>query len=189
MIGVDEAGRGSWAGPLLAVAVRLRTDWSERGLADSKQLSPLRRIRLAEALSASGEDIAYGWVDPQEIDRHGLSWAQVKAMQQAVEQLKPLAGEPIIVDGSINYLAEIYSRSRAVVKADGKYPAVMAASILAKVVRDKRMTELDRQYPQYGFAAHKGYGTAAHRASLLADGPCACHRHSYRPVRELSTKL
>ena len=188
MVGVDETGRGSWAGPLLAVAVRLRTSWSGRGLADSKRLRPSRRTELAAALAAAGEDIAFGWIEAGEIDRRGLSWAQMAAMQRAVEQLHPVSGEEIIVDGSVNYLAKIYDASRAVVQADAQYPAVMAASILAKVARDARMAELDRRYPQYGFATHKGYGTAAHQAALIARGPCACHRRSYKPVRALATR-
>lgn len=187
MIGVDEAGRGSWAGPLLAAAVRLRSDWTGRGLDDSKLLNPKRREELAELLTA-GEDFALGEASIEEINAHGLSWAQTAAMERAVAQLRPVSGEEIVVDGSVNYLAQVYVASRAVVKADRKYQAVMAASILAKVNRDRQMAGFGRRWSQYGFEFHKGYGTKAHRKALAAHGPCGLHRCNYRPIRELLTK-
>ena len=187
MIGVDEAGRGSWAGPLLAAAVRLRSDWSGRGLGDSKLLSPARRQELA-GLLAAGEDFGLGEASVAEINEHGLSWAQTAAMSRAVGRLRPGPEEEIIVDGSVNYLAGIYAASRAVVKADRKHQAVMAASILAKTDRDRQMARFGRRYPRYGFGDHKGYGTKAHRAALAAHGPCALHRLSYKPVRALLTR-
>lgn len=142
---------------------------------------------MAELLAA-GEDYALGEASVEEINMRGLSWAQRAAMKRAVERLQPAAGEEIIVDGSINYLAGFYPGSRAVVKADRKHQAVMAASILAKVNRDRQMAGFGRRWPQYGFEFHKGYGTKAHRESLAAHGPCGLHRRGYRPIRELLTK-
>ena len=188
MIGVDEAGRGSWAGPLVAVAVRLRADWQGRGLRDSKLLAPATREKLAADLESAGEEFALGIVEAEEIDGHGLSWAQREAMRRAVGQLRPVSGEEIVVDGSINYLREAYAGSRAVVKADRIFPAVMAASILAKVRRDRLMVEFSRRYPGYGFEAHKGYGTAGHRTALAERGACQIHRRSWRPIRGILTR-
>ena len=162
MIGVDEAGRGCWAGPLVAVAVRLKSDWQNDGLNDSKLLSDRRRRELACRLKLK-EDVGYGFVSAESIDKNGLTWAQTQAMRSAVVQIKPVAGEEIILDGSINYLEKIYTDSRAVVKADRKHLSVMAASILAKVRRDEVMMRLDEKYSGYGFARHKGYGTQFHR--------------------------
>lgn len=171
----------------MAAAVRLRSDWAERGLADSKLLSPSRREELAGLLMSS-EDFAFGEASADEINVHGLSWAQTAAMKRAVSRLRPAPAETIIVDGSINYLAGVYAASRAVVKADRKHQAVMAASILAKVNRDRQMAGYGRSYPQYGFELHKGYGTKAHRAALAAHGPCGLHRLSYKPIQAQLTK-
>ena len=137
---------------------------------------------------AAGEDFALGEVSVEEINAHGLSWAQTAAMERAVSRLRPVPGEEIIVDGSINYLAGIYTASRAVVKADRKYQAVMAASILAKVNRDRQMVGCGRRYPQYGFESHKGYGTKAHQAALATHGPCELHRRNYKPIQKLLTR-
>ena len=185
-IGVDEAGRGSWAGPLAAAAVRLKGDWSAAGLDDSKRLSPASRNRLAVRLRRQA-DVGLGFVEAEEIDARGLSWAQRQAMRRAVAQLLPASGETIIVDGRVNYLAGFYATSRAVVAADSKYPAVMAASILAKVDRDRLMSRLDRLYPGYFFGRHKGYGTRLHLQALRRLGVLrGIHRLSYKPVAALT---
>ncbi len=189
MIGVDEAGRGCWAGPFLAVAVRLRSDWTNEGLNDSKSLSDQRRRELANKLQLRGEDVGYAFISADLIDKKGLTWAQIWAMQSAVAQIKPVAGEEIILDGSINYLEKIYTDSKAVIKADCKHLSVMAASILAKVRRDEEMIRLDKKYSGYGFARHKGYGTKFHRSILQKIGPCKIHRLSYRPLKEILTKF
>ena len=184
MIGVDEAGRGAWAGPFLAVAVRLRGDWSQAGLADSKQLSARRRLELAQLLQARLDgNIGISLIEAAQIDEYGLSWAQQQAMAEAVGQLNPQKEEAIIVDGSINYLSSLYASSRAVVQADSKFPAVMAASILAKVKRDQLMVDLDKRHPNYHFARHKGYGTLLHRQALQSLGALKhIHRYSYKPL-------
>ena len=189
MIGIDEAGRGSWAGPLLAVAIRLKGDWSSHGLDDSKRLNRLVRERISSELNQQEADIGYGLVEAKEIDKHGLTWAQVQVMKRAIIQIKPKFNEEIIVDGRVNYLKNFYFQSRAVIKADQKYLSVMAASILAKVRRDQIMVDLDKEYPGYDFAKHKGYGTKLHRSFLETKGPSKVHRLSYRPLKELSTKL
>lgn len=186
MVGVDEAGRGSWAGPLLAVAVRLRLDWSQAGLADSKSLTPKQRSLLARQLLDSEKDIGWAFVPATLIDKHGLTWAQRQSMLKAVVSLKPAKGEDIIVDGSFNYLKDDYPNSRAVVKADGRYLNVMAASIIAKVKRDQLMLNLDKLHPGYYFGKHKGYGTKLHRESLKRLKPLAkVHRFSYKPLLAL----
>lgn len=185
MIGVDEAGRGSWAGPFLAVAIRLKADWSNQGLGDSKQLNADQRLRLAEKLQACEKDFGYTFIEPNLIDKYGLTWAQKEAMKSAVDQLKPRPCEEVIVDGSINYLKDYYLNSRAVVKADQKYLSVMAASILAKVWRDQAMIKLNKNYPQYSFDKHKGYGTKLHRQLLEKFKPLNnIHRLSYKPLQK-----
>ena len=189
MIGVDEAGRGCWAGPFLAVAVRLRSDWTREGLNDSKSLGDQRRRELANKLKLRGEDIGYAFVSADLIDKKGLTWAQIWAMQSAVAQIQPTGDEEIILDGSINYLRNIYPNTRAVISADQKNLSVMAASILAKVRRDEEMIQLDKRYSEYGFARHKGYGTQSHRDILEKIGPCKIHRLSYRPLKEILTKF
>ena len=186
VIGVDEAGRGSWAGPLAAAAVRLRGDWSAAGLDDSKRLLPAERQRLAGQLRRRA-DVGLAFIEAREIDIHGLSWAQREAMRQAVACLRPAPDELIIVDGKVNYLKDFYAASRAVIKADGKYPAVMAASIVAKVDRDRLMLELDGRYPGYFFGRHKGYGTKLHLQALRQLGALRdIHRLSYRPLAALT---
>ena len=183
MIGVDEAGRGSWAGPLLAVAVRLQLDWRQAGLADSKCLSSKQRSLLAQQLLKAEKDISWAFVAADLIDKHGLSWAQRRAMFQAVAGLKPAKQESIIVDGSFNYLKDDYPTSQAVIKADSRYLNVMAASIIAKVKRDQLMIDLDKLHPGYYFGQHKGYGTKLHRESLKRLKPLAkVHRFSYKPL-------
>ena len=187
MIGVDEAGRGAWAGPFLAAAVRLIGNWSKAGLDDSKRLTPDHRRSLAGLLEAGSATIGWAAVGAAQVDAHGLSWAQTEAMRRAVIMLEPEADEEIIVDGSVNYLGDLYTASRAVVKADRRVLSVMAASILAKFKRDCAMVELDRLHPGYGFARHKGYGTLLHRRMIAKLGPLpGVHRFSYRPLAALS---
>ena len=185
MIGVDESGRGSWAGPLFVVAVRLRKKHPDIDLKDSKQLSDKKRRSIAKELKATEEEIGYASVSASLIDEKGLTWAQIKAMATAVAQIKPAQNEEIVVDGSINYLKDYYPRSRAIIKADQKYPSVMAASILAKVARDDEMIKLGQKYPAYSFGQHKGYGTALHRRIIKSIGPCASHRLSYKPISKM----
>jgi ribonuclease HII len=184
IVGIDEVGRGCWAGPLVAGAVLLRQPID--GLRDSKKLSKRQRERLTAAIYASGAAVGLGWVAPAEIDSVGLTQAVRLAMERALEQLAAPYDE-VIIDGNLNFLAHL-PRTRALIKADDSVPAVSAASIVAKVARDDYMTGLAVQYPGYGFEAHVGYGTAAHRAALATLGVSDQHRQSYKPIRALLVK-
>ena len=188
MIGVDEAGRGAWAGALVAAAVRLCNVAYQHLLSDSKKLRPGRRQALAQLLQADDQvEIAYGVASASLIDEQGLTAAQQQAMGQAIAGLQPQSQEIIILDGKINYVKTLYPASRAQVAADASQPAVMAASILAKVYRDEQLRSLESLYPGYGFAQHKGYGTAEHRRALKALGALtAVHRFSFRPLRQFT---
>lgn len=183
IIGVDEAGRGAWAGPLVAAAVALKQDVP--GLNDSKLLTPAGRQAFYDVIMARAS-VGIGLVEPADIDARGLSWAQARSMGVAMKQAAAGTHQPdieIIIDGSIDYLK--LPNSRAVIKADSSVPSVMAASIVAKVYRDKLMSQLERDFPGYGFAAHKGYGTRAHSQALKDLGVCLIHRRSYKPVATL----
>ncbi len=180
ILGVDEAGRGSWAGPLVAGAVILEE--SIAGLADSKVLTKKKRADLSRQIWEKARAVSLGWVTNKEIDTLGLTEAVRLAMYRAVEGIQQY--EDLIVDGSYNFLSGLRN-SRAVVRADQSVPAVSAASIVAKVARDHYMAQKDLQFPGYGFFKHVGYGTAAHREALRALGPCEIHRKSYKPVKAL----
>jgi ribonuclease HII len=179
--GVDEAGRGPLAGPVLAAAVILDDLQPIKGLADSKQLSPRRRERLYDEIRAKALCCSVAQASVEEIDRLNILQATLLAMRRAVEGLRLKHGK-VLVDG--NRLPVLDVVAEAIVRGDALVPAISAASILAKVARDRWCAELDAQYPQYGFAAHKGYGTAAHLAALRAHGPCPQHRRSFAPVRD-----
>jgi ribonuclease HII len=179
--GVDEAGRGPLAGPVYAAAVILDPQRPIAGLGDSKKLSPGRR----EALELEIRDRALAWAvtfaSAEEIDRLNILQASLLAMQRAVAALEPRPVR-VLVDG--NRLTDFGCEAQAIVGGDGLIPAIGAASILAKVARDRRMCELDLLYPGYGFAGHKGYPTAGHRQALSRLGPCPEHRRSFAPVRQ-----
>lgn len=181
-IGIDEVGRGCWAGPLVAGAALLLQPIE--GLADSKVLSKKRRNELsAEILEHA--IVGLGWVWPQELDRGGITWAVKTAMERALAEITE-AYDEIIVDGNSNFLNE-NPRARAIIKADGSIPAVSAASIVAKVARDTYMEQTAHTlYPQYRFDKHVGYGTAVHIAALHEYGVCELHRMSYKPIKKLS---
>ena len=178
--GVDEAGRGPLAGPVVAAAVILDPARPIPGLDDSKRLSPQRR----EALDAEIRARAAGWaiarVDVDVIDAINILEATMLAMREAVARLDP-APERVLVDG--NRCPDLPCPARAVVRGDAGVAAIGAASILAKVARDREMVEMDRRYPGYGFARHKGYGTRAHREALFRLGPSPIHRRSFAPVK------
>lgn len=179
IVGIDEAGRGAWAGPLVAAAVLM--DKPVSGLNDSKLISPKRRLQLFEIINDHYQ-VGVGVIQPVQIDSHGLSWAVGQAMLSALKALnKP--SYPVIVDGPIDYIAS--SKSSALIRADQTIPAVMAASIVAKVTRDKLMEALDKNLPGYDFASHKGYGTAGHLRALKSNGVSSQHRHSYKPIAAL----
>jgi len=177
--GVDEAGRGPLAGPVVAAAVILDPDRPIDGLADSKVLSPSRRETLADLIRERALAIGIGVVEPELIDRINILQATMTAMRWAIEALEP-AAESAIVDG--NRVPALTIPARHLIGGDGLEPAISAASIIAKTHRDALMVELDRQHPAYGFARHKGYGTPAHLAALEQHGPCPAHRQSFRPV-------
>ncbi|MEM6988222.1 MAG: ribonuclease HII [Pseudomonadota bacterium] len=178
--GTDEAGRGPLAGNVVAAAVVLDPQTPIAGLNDSKKLSPKRREALFEQIceSALAWHISEASVD--EIDRLNILHASMLAMQRAVAGLRPQPGL-VLVDG--NRTPDLPVPARAVIGGDATEPAIAAASILAKVARDRQMRALHAQYPQYGFADHKGYPTAAHREALKRHGPCAEHRRSFAPVK------
>ena len=177
--GVDEAGRGPLAGPVVAAAVILDPRRPIAGLTDSKRLTPLRRERLFDAIRAQALCCSIAHATVEEIDRLNILQATLLAMQRAVAGLR-LAPAKVLVDG--NRLPVLPMRAEAVVGGDARVPAISAASILAKVQRDRWCAEVHEQWPQYGFAAHKGYGTAAHLAALRAHGACEHHRRSFAPV-------
>jgi ribonuclease HII len=180
--GVDEAGRGPLAGPVVAAAVILDERHPIKGLADSKKLTALRRERLFDEIRAKALCCSIAEASVEEIDRLNILQATLLAMRRAVAGLR-LKPNKVLVDG--NRLPTLEVLAEAIVGGDALVPAISAASILAKVHRDRWCLTLDQQYPQYGFAQHKGYGTAAHLAALRAHGPCAQHRTSFRPVAEL----
>lgn len=180
--GVDEAGRGPLAGPVVAAAVILDDLQPIKGLNDSKVLSAARREKLFDEIRAKALCCSIAQASVEEIDSLNILQATLLAMQRAVEGLR-LKPAKVLVDG--NRLPVLDVLAEAIVKGDATVPAISAASILAKVTRDRWCAELDQQYPQYGFAGHKGYGTAEHLAALRTFGACPEHRKTFRPVTEV----
>ncbi|MCG6934193.1 MAG: ribonuclease HII [Gallionella sp.] len=180
--GVDEAGRGPLAGPVSAAAVILDPDQPIAGLADSKKLSEARRDRLAPQIRERALAWAVAYAEVDEIDQLNILQATLLAMRRAVLAL-PVRPQQMLVDGL--YCPDTGIPGTAIVQGDSRIAAISAASILAKTSRDALMLELHATYPDYGFASHKGYPTAAHLAALREHGVSAVHRKSFRPVREL----
>jgi ribonuclease HII len=180
--GVDEAGRGPLAGPVVAAAVILDDLKPIKGLADSKVLTAARREKLYDEIRAKALCCSIAQASVQEIEELNILQATMLAMRRAVDglRLKPVK---VLVDG--NRIPVLDVLAEAIVKGDAKVPAISAASILAKVTRDRWCAEYDLQYPQYGFAKHKGYGTAEHMDALLAHGACPEHRKTFRPIAEV----
>jgi ribonuclease HII len=179
LAGVDEVGRGPLIGPVVTAAVILDPDKPIPGLADSKALSAKRRQALAEQVRECALAWSLGRAEPAEIDELNIYHATMLAMQRAVAGLA-MAPEAVLVDG--NRAPEFQCPAQAVVKGDGRIPAISAASILAKVARDSEMLALHERSPQYGFDRHKGYPTREHLAALKAHGVLAEHRRSFAPV-------
>jgi ribonuclease HII len=177
--GVDEAGRGPLAGPVVAAAVILDDLNPIRGLNDSKKLTAKRREALFDEIRARSLCFAIAEATVQEIDQLNILQATLLAMRRAVEALR-LPPKLVLVDG--NRLPTLSMRAEAIVKGDAWVPAISAASILAKVHRDRLCAEMHLCYPVYGFDQHKGYGTAQHLAALQAHGPADCHRMTFAPV-------
>ena len=177
--GVDEAGRGPLAGPVVAAAVILDARAPIQGLADSKQLSPRRREQLFDEIRAKALCCSIAQASVEEIDRLNILQATMLAMQRAVKGLR-LKPNKVLVDG--NRLPSLEMLAEAVVSGDALVPAISAASILAKVMRDRLLDEMHAVYPGYGFDRHKGYGTAQHMLALQTLGPLDVHRRSFAPV-------
>jgi ribonuclease HII len=180
--GVDEAGRGPLAGPVVAAAVILDELNPIEGLADSKKLTALRREKLYDEIRAKALCCSIALATCEEIDNINILQATLLAMKRAVEGLR-LKPAKVQVDG--NRLPQLVIFSEAIVGGDALIPSISAASILAKVYRDRWCDEFHLEYPQYGFAGHKGYGTAAHLAALRTHGACPQHRRTFAPVAEV----
>jgi len=185
MAGVDEAGRGPLAGPVVAAAVILDDQQPIAGLADSKVLTEKKRERLFDEIRAKALCCCIAEASVAEIDELNILQATMLAMRRAVEGLR-LKPAKVLVDG--NRLPVLKIPAEAIVKGDAKVKAISAASILAKVHRDRLCVLMHEQHPEYGFATHKGYPTADHMAALREHGATAWHRTSFAPVREVLTK-
>jgi len=184
--GVDEAGRGPLVGSVVAGAVVLDPNHPIAGLKDSKKLTPARREFLYEQIMEKAKAWGLGEASPAEIDDINILQATMLAMRRAVEDLSGRLGswpDKALIDG--NRCPELPIPSEAIIKGDSKEQAISAASIIAKVTRDRQMQELHNRYPQYGFAQHMGYPTEAHFAALKEFGVCDEHRRSFSPVRKV----
>jgi len=177
LAGVDEVGRGPLAGPVVTAAVILKAPIP--GVVDSKKITARKRQQLAMTIQDHALCFAYGRAEVDEIDRLNIHHATLLAMKRAIEGLS-IRPEKVLVDGL--FTPNVSMPCAAIVKGDSLVMAIAAASILAKVMRDDEMDHMDDYYPGYGFAKHKGYPTAQHRAALQTLGPCAIHRRSYAPV-------
>ena len=186
LAGVDEAGRGPLAGPVVAAAVILDDLAPIKGLADSKQLTPARRERLYDEIRAKALCCSIAQASVEEIDRLNILQATMLAMQRAVQGLR-LKPHKVLVDG--NRLPALDVLAEAIVSGDALVPAISAASILAKVTRDRLLVELHQQHPAYGFDRHKGYGTVQHMQALQTHGPLDVHRRSFAPVARAAAAI
>ncbi|MDE0504963.1 MAG: ribonuclease HII [Candidatus Poribacteria bacterium] len=180
--GVDEAGRGPLAGPVVAAAVILPIECVIHGVTDSKQLTPKQRDRLFDEIQCTSIAVTVSCASNEIIDQVNILQATLLAMQDAVEQLVP-PPDYVLVDGI--HVPVISSPSRAIPKGDTLSQCIAAASIIAKVTRDRLMVEFDDLYPGYGFRQHKGYGTVQHRQAISRHGPCPIHRRSFKPVSDM----
>lgn len=187
LAGLDEAGRGPLAGPVVAAAVVFDFPLSQElaGVRDSKAVTPAFRERLFALVRRSSFRSAVGWALPEEIDRHNILQATFLAMRRAFDRLRLDPSRVLAVVDGPHAVAGLACRQETVIAGDAKSLCVAGASILAKVVRDRWMERLHRAYPGYGFSSHKGYGTAAHLEALSRLGPCPLHRKSFEPVARL----
>jgi len=179
--GVDEAGRGPLAGPVVAAAVILADGQIIQEVDDSKKLSASRRDLLFDRILDEAVSVGVGMSDNQTVDRINILQATLRAMEAAVQSLS-VKPDCLLIDGISTMLLPLHQKT--IKKGDSRSLSVAAASIIAKVTRDRLMAEYDRQYPGYGFAGHKGYGSAAHLAAIASLGPCPIHRITFRGVRE-----
>ncbi len=182
--GIDEAGRGPWAGPVCAAAVILDPSNPIEGLNDSKKLSEKKRVALELEIKEKALCWGVGWASPEEIDTLNIRQANHLAMKRAAEALSH-SPSLALVDG--NDAPPLDCKVITIIGGDGKEACISAASILAKTARDSQMIEFDKLYPEYGFAKHKGYGVKAHSEALTKLGPCPIHRMSFKPVKIAST--
>lgn len=183
--GVDEAGRGPLAGPVVAAAVILPTDFDTTGITDSKKMTAAAREAAYTRICAVAQ-VGVSIVDADEIDRINILRATHEAMRRALAALSQ-APESVLVDGLP--VPNLHENCTAVVKGDSLHACISAASIVAKVTRDRLMVDYDITYPQYGFARHKGYGTRVHLTALAEHGPCILHRRTFAPVLQLALKF
>jgi ribonuclease HII len=183
--GVDEVGRGPLAGPVIAAAVILPKDGIQERLFDSKKISPTKREQLYKTIFAKAQGVGIGIVGQEEIDRINILQATLKAMALAIEHL-PISPDFILIDGSQGLRLPI--PQKPIRKGDELCNSIAAASIVAKVTRDRMMLECHQKYPQYNFARHKGYGTQEHRRAIERFGACELHRKTFRGVREYLSK-
>lgn len=188
VIGIDEVGRGAWAGPLLVVAAKQKphTELPD-GLTDSKLLSKSQKSQIYQELLIVCE-FGEGWVSVEEIDEVGLAAALKLGAARAVALLKDTEDEDICIDGAVNFLADTYPKAFTQVKADINEPIVSAASVYAKVTRDRAMVKLHYEDSRYGFKDHVGYGTQAHIAALKEHGASTHHRKTFKPIMEIIAK-
>jgi ribonuclease HII len=180
--GTDEAGCGCWAGPVFAAAVILPMDSGIGLIRDSKTLSSAQRERVAEEIKKEAAAWAVGTATAAEIDELNIRRAGALAMRRAIEALS-VRPQFVLIDAF--KIPGLGLPSKSIIHGDLKVKSIAAASVIAKVSRDRHLNELDRQYPGYGFADHKGYGTKQHQRALAELGPCAEHRRSYAPIRKL----
>ncbi|MFA5021797.1 MAG: ribonuclease HII [Patescibacteria group bacterium] len=180
--GLDEVGRGAWAGPIVAAAVILDPKLKIKGIKDSKKLRSPDRKEIFEKIIGSAVAWSVGIVSHEIIDQIGINQANVLAMQQALEKITPQPDHLLVDAISFDYKN---LPLKAIIKGDYKITSVAAASIVAKVTRDQIMDDLDEMYPQYGFKQHKGYGTNQHHQMLMKYGVCQIHRRTYQPIKYL----
>ncbi len=182
--GIDEVGRGAWAGPLTLAAVVLPTDRRIYKLRDSKVLTPEVRQHLSDRLHTVATGIGIGHASNLEVDRYGLSDATRRAARRAVEA-RPVEPDVMLIDGTWDFLADLGTHNETIPKGDGRSASIAAASIIAKVARDRIMVDVAGQHPPYVFASNKGYPSPDHVAALEQHGPCDLHRRSWAPIAGL----
>lgn len=191
--GIDEAGRGAWAGPVCAAAVILRPETEISGLNDSKKLTVIRREALETRIKQEALSYGIGWASSEEIDEINIRQATHLAMRRAHGELR-VKCKTLLIDGNDMPLwAQTLAKAggittRAIIGGDGLIAEISAASIIAKTARDDFMRKQNRLYPHYGFGQHKGYGVKSHLEALREFGACQLHRHSFKPIRDLSGK-
>lgn len=183
--GVDEAGRGPLAGPVVSAAVILPENYPDYGINDSKKLTPLKRQRLFTLIMESALAVSVGIASSEEIDAINILQASLKSMKRAVEALSPVP-DYLLIDGKFTIPTSI--PQKAIIKGDSKSISIAAASIIAKVTRDDMMLDLHKKYPKYGFDRHKGYPTQVHKQAILDHGPCPAHRRTFRGVKDIPSE-